>query len=337
MSLVRFLSYPVYFNPSSRRAVAYVMEHFYRIRSYTWSRRLLKILVRPALPFLRRRGRNLLTDCPDSGRLIPYLEGGNYEVVIDARRFFRLIDFDRRRVLNIFKGNDAPSFFDNEVTARQRLAGAGFIPRLIAVDQARRIFVDEYVCEQPFKSGSLRHLNPVEFTGQLKRVLDRVRRGGSVRPVEAGEYASGLSRPLLDRPEARGDIRRYLKGLEAATARLGRIDLVYSHGDFRKDQIFFSAGGDIKVIDWECSGYFSSCFDIMEFFITEKWLYANPLIGLADLLGTDVEKLQDYCSLYLLELCHHPIRFHGNCDLIQMVPIIKGVERRLRRYGFRRD
>ena len=87
MKLVRFLSYPVYFNPESARAVAYVMEHFWAIRSRTRSRRLLKRIIRPSVSLFRRRGKQGIIDHPRFERLRPFLDGGDVEVVIDARRF----------------------------------------------------------------------------------------------------------------------------------------------------------------------------------------------------------------------------------------------------------
>lgn len=334
MNLVRFLSYPVYFNPASERASAYVMEHFYRIRSNTRSRQLLKFLVRPVIPFSRRWGRDRLVDHLRFERLRPYLEGREFEAVIDARRFFRLIDFNRREVINIFKADDLPVYFQNEIAARERLSGADFIPRLIAVDEANKVFTEEYDCVRPFKSVRLGSLDVDDFVVRIKEILCQVRKATAVRVVPADEYIGAISEQILRRPEADGEIRRYVSRLRDKALGLGEVELVFSHGDFRKDQIFFARDESVRIIDWECSGCFSRYYDPAELYLTERWLYSNPALSPEFLLEPGSAPLAGVFSLYLLELCSFPIRFHREFLLTHSVPIVKQVERRIRKHVF---
>ena len=330
MKLFRFLSYPVFYFPASPRAADYVMEHFYRIRSNTRLRQLLKRLGRPVIPILGRR--ECLSSHPQFERLRPYLAGGEIEVVIDSRRFFRLIDFNRRKVVNIFKDNDLLLYFTNEIEAREKLSGLDILPGLISVDKSKRVFIEEYVCEHPFKSARLRDLDAGDLAGRVKEVLRQVRVSAPVRTVEANEYISGMTREILSHPEASEETRRYIRRLGEDAAGLARVDLVFSHGDFRKDQLFFTRDGRIKIIDWECSGYFSRYYDLTEFFITEKWLYDNPAIRLESLLDVDRSRLSNVCSLYLLELFSFPMRFQRSFHPDAQASVVRSVEQRINKH-----
>ncbi len=328
MNLIRFLSYPVFYDPASTRAVAYVMEHFFAIRSRTRSRRLLKSLVRPVISRIGKRGREQLESHPKFDRLRSYLEV-NTEVVIDARRFFRVIDFDRREVRNIFKGDDLPAFFDNEVGARRRLVGADFIPRLLGVDESEKVFIEEYTCERPFKSGPLYDLDAGDFAGRLKEIIRRIQHSAPVRVVEVDDYVAGLIGEIICVPEIGRKVRSYIRSLGQKASRLGRVELVFSHGDFRADQLFFAPDGSIKIIDWENSGYFSRYRDLTGFFINEKRLYANPEVSLGMLLDEESDRLEAVCSLYLLELASVPVRIGRPSLLPGSIAAIRVVEMRL--------
>lgn len=304
------------------------MDHFWAIRSRKRSRRLLKRLARPVLSWIHKQGKERLEQHPRLDRLRPYLEE-NTEVVIDARRFFRVIDFNRREVTNIFKDDDLPFFFDNEVGARRRLSGADFIPRLIGVDEAAKVFTEEYTCGRPFKSGSLRELDAGDFAGRLKIIIRRIQNSAPVRSVKAEDYVAGLIEEILSASEAAGEDRRYIRALGQKASGLGRVELVFSHGDFRADQLFFSPDGSIKIIDWENSGYFSRYRDLTGFFINEERLYANPEVSLEKLLDEEVDRMEAVCSLYLLELASVPVRIGRPSLLPGSLSAIRAVERRL--------
>lgn len=331
MSLSRFLSYPVYYDPGSVRASAYAMEHFYRIRSATRSRRLLKLLVRPFLPLMKRGGKDFLAVHPRFRRLRPFLEEGRFEVVIDARRFFRLIDFRRREVLNVFKDDDLTEYFENELAARSLLPEANFLPRLISSDRERKIFVEEYVCQYPLKSSRRGSLDLDELAVRIRELLRRVRRALPARAVAAEDYVGEISEAILRRPEADEAIRRYVVGLGRTARGLGRVELVFSHGDFRQDQIFFDRAGDLKVIDWECSGRFSRFWDPAALYLTERWFYGRPGLAPGFFLEPGPAPLEAVFALYLLELCHFPIRFRRDFLLTDSVPVVRKVERRIRK------
>jgi hypothetical protein len=328
MNLIRFLSYPVFYDPASTRAVAYVMEHFFAIRSRTRSRRLLKFLVRPVISRIGKRGREQLENHPKFDRLRPYLEV-NTEVVIDARRFFRVIDFDRRQVVNILKCDELSTFFDNEMAARTRLTGSDFIPRLASVDESNKVFIEEYICQRPFKSGSLRGLAPEVFIGRLKGIIRQVHNSAPVRVVKAEDYVRDLVGAILSRPEADEEIQCYIRRLGERATGLKKLELVYSHGDFRPDQLFFARDGSIKIIDWENSGYFSLYRDLTGFFINEKWLCDNPAVSLESFLDVDRCRLKAFCYLYLLELAAVSVRIGQPSLLPGSIPTLKEVERRL--------
>lgn len=332
--MIKFLSYPAYYDPRSSRAVDYLMRHFYSIRSLTRPRRILKHLVRPIIPILSRRDRTRLEESPNYNRIRPYLAGTTIEVVIDALRFYRLIDFDRRVVINVLKEDGLSDYFQNEVAARQKLSKFSFIPKLLEVDGSKKIFIDEYVCERPLKSGSLRDLDPEKIAARIKEMLRQTSSVCPVRPVSVREYAGTLVDDILARPEADEKIGDYIRYLRDNSLGLGEVDMVYSHGDLRKDQIFFASDGSMKVIDWECSGIFSRYFDMTQMYITEEWFYKNPAIRLESLLDLDSDRMMNSCYLYLLDLCHIPIRLNHIFTLTQFVPIIMGVEKRLKRYAF---
>ncbi len=329
-SLIRFLSYPVFFDPESPRAAGYVMEHFWAIRSCTRTRRLLKFLVDPAIRRAGKRDRERLADHPRFDRLRPYFEV-NTEVVIDARRFFRVIDFDRREVINILKSDDLKAYYDNELTARRRLSGLEFIPRLIETDEEKKVFREEYVCERPFKSGSLRDLDPVTFADRLKEIVRQVRNSAPVRPVGAGDYLAGLTGEILSRPEADEQVRRYVRLWEESASRLDRVELAFSHGDFRPDQLFFARDGSVRIIDWENSGYFSRHRDLIGFYVNERWLYRNPVVSLESLLEASGRPLEAVCSLFLLELATVPVRIGRPSLLPVSISSLRKVAKRMSR------
>lgn len=330
MSLFRFLSYPVFISPGSTRAVDYAMEHFYRIRSNTRPRQLLKRLVRPVIPIFRFR--ECLSSHPQFERLRPYLSEREIEVVVDARRFFRLIDFNRRQVVNVFKGNDLLTYFRNEIAARDKLSGRDFIPGLISVDRAEKVFTEEYACERPFKSIRLRDLDAGDFIGRLKEMLREVRFSAPIRKVDADEFAAGMGKEILSLPGTGEEVRAYVRQLLQDAAGPPEVDLVFSHGDFRKDQVFFSRDGRLKVIDWECSGYFTRYYDQIEFFVNEKWLYGDPSIGLESFLDVERPRLKAICSLFLLELLHFPIRFQRRFLLSDLLPVVRSIGQRLEKH-----
>jgi len=310
------------------------MDHFYNIRSLTTSGRLRKRLLGPIIPLIRRQGRIRIEDEPGYELLSPYLLENKIEVVVSARRFFRLIDFDNRVVINIFKKKDLINYFDNEISARKNLAGRDFIPRLIEVDSRRKVFIEEYVCQRPFKSGSLSDMNPVKVLGRIKQILAEIHGSSPVQLVSTGDYVGELAAKIISRPEAGEEIVRYVESLRDKALGLEGVELVFSHGDFRKDQIFFAADGSLKIIDWECSGRFSRYFDIMELYHTEKWFYKNPTLNLENILNLDRDRLEKFCAIFLLELCSFPIRFKREFMLTRSIPVIKKVERRLRQYAF---
>lgn len=324
--LIRFLSYPVFFDPESPRAVGYVMKHFWAIRSRTRSRRLLKRLARPAVPWIRKRGKERLENHLRFERLRPFLDRAKPEVIIDARRFFRIIDFDRRKVVNILKNKDLSPFFDNEVTARQRLAGADFIPRLFAVDRKAGVFSEEFICERPFKSGSLRDLDAAGFAGRLKEIVRKVQDSAPVRVVETEDYLAGLSGEILSRPEADKEVRRYVRSLKNSASRLDRVELVFSHGDLRPDQLFFAPDGSIRIIDWENSGCFCRCRDLLDFFVNERWLCTDSEVSLQSFLEEVPGQLKALTSLYLLEQAVIPVRIGRALLLPVSIAALKGVE-----------
>ncbi len=329
MTLVRFLSYPVYFNPASKRSSTYVMEHFYAIRSNTRLRQFLKHLGRPVIPLLRGHCRLFLGETPGYERLRPYLARKTIEVVVDARRFWRLIDFQSRTVTSVLKNEDDRKYFENEIGARRRLAGADFLPALLDVEREEGIFREEYVCESPFKSATLRDLDRKKFIDRILEILGSVHQSILSSPPRPEDYLQRMVSEISARPEAGRRIIDYVQHLRENACDPEVINPVFSHGDFRKDPIFFAPAGEIKVIDWECSGIFSRDFDILGLYLTEKWLYGSPDISLTERLGLSPREMKERAYLYLLELTHFPIRFRREFSLRRSIPIIRGVEERI--------
>lgn len=175
-------------------------------------------------------------------------------------------------------------------------------------------------------------LDPENFGNRQRQILRQVRGALPARKMAAGEYAGGMAEKILRRPEANQEIRRYVECLLDKARGLGEIELVFSHGDFRKDQIFFAGDGSLKVIDWECSGYFSRYYDPAELYLTERWFYTNPVFSAAQFLDSGCAPLKELFALYLLELCFFPIRFHREFLLTRSLPILKKVEERIRRH-----
>ena len=335
MRLIKFLSYPVYYNPESSRATAFVRDHFFNIRSNTRSRSLLKRTIRPLLPVARRISGKEFNKDPGFHQVEPYLDKGEVEVVVAARRFYRLIDFNQGTVTSIFNGQGAKLYYDNEIKVRTDLAGLDFIPKLLHVDDDKKIFIEEYICVSPFKSGNLSGMDAASFLSDVKDALSQVQSAFPVRTVDIKEYAGELTHKILARGDLAGDDRDYIFKLREQALSLEKVDLVFSHSDFRKDQIFFTAEGRMIFIDWECAGYFSRFFDMMELYITEEWLYKNKSISLNKLLDLDPVDLRGAASLFLLELCYFPVKFRRNRPTPGVVKAIIGVDRRLMKYALR--
>ena len=288
MKIYQYFNYPVYLIDINNKEIRkYLDKHFLSIKSKKKLKYIIKLIFK-LLDYTK------FILAKDKKYLERYFLHNNI-VVIESKRFFRIIDFNERKVTNYLKDGFNKIHLQNEIKARQEYKN--ITPELYQYDDKK--YIDEFLVDLiPVKSMFL-----TKKKSQLifELLIDKYFKYQYESSNKKENYINSLLEKIFKLNDNE-NIKNYVNNL-VKKIDLKDINVCLSHGDFRVDQLFVTKDEkDIVIIDWECAIQTSVYFDFFFFYITREEFYNNLLLKKYFDKLNSTDDIYSYFNIFKIEV-----------------------------------
>jgi len=288
MKIYQYFNYPVYLIDINNKEIRkYLDKHFLSIKSKKKLKYIIKLIFK-LLDYTK------FILAKDKKYLERYFLHNNI-VVIESKRFFRIIDFNERKVTNYLKDGFNKIHLQNEIKARQEYKN--ITPELYQYDDKK--YIDEFLVDLiPVKSMFL-----TKKKSQLifELLIDKYFKYQYEISNKKENYINSLLEKIFKLNDNE-NIKNYINNL-VKKIDLKDINVCLSHGDFRVDQLFVTKDEkDIVIIDWECAIQTSVYFDFFFFYITREEFYNNLLLKKYFDKLNSTDDIYSYFNIFKIEV-----------------------------------
>jgi len=219
-----------------------------------------------------------------------------------VHRGYRVFNYRRNSVVRMIDPDVDQALVAGEMEGVRRASQLDFAPRILQSSVEKRWYEEDLVNGRP-AYWAPRSASPVFsqiFDRDIAPCLERMIVLEAPLVANLGRYVSEIVRTIEDgRLESPGldierveAVRRFAQsvGERLHLGGSGRVDLVFSHGDFSLRNILRTRNG-VMAIDWESVGYRNPLFDLYNYFFTESY-YKRATTSLVPEIAKAISSLQ---------------------------------------------
>ena len=303
----RFLHYPAYVvdGPRRRQAVVFLIKNLLSRRAgNVFGRQSGTWYLKRAYAKLLRAGlwRHSLRPC-QCDAFSALIESAPIEpdLLIEARRFLRIISIRERKVLSYLKNLAERWALRNEVYARKKFAKSPYVPQLLYTDAARSYFIEELrpgTCSTSTASSS----DPAAIDMMLSALESLADLAGQA-DLDAASYATQLKQDVCASPDFPSHHYPRIHRFAETTRTLGGVPATLAHCDMRADQVLWADDNRFSFLDWEFLRVRSVWFDQLALILNSPGLSVRDMARILPAIVRNYDA-RAVISMFLLEAAH---------------------------------